>query len=278
MFRYLTLLSSKRKKRQNLSLLICIVILGSCAQPSEKDSTIITMEDLNPAAPGFDSINSDSKAIKWADAVMQAMGGRKKWDETRYISWNFFGRRNLWWDKYSGDVRIESSSDSTAYLLNVNSGIGKVRIKGNEISDPDSLKRYLQRGKSIWINDSYWLVMPFKLKDSGVTLKYLREDSTMEGKAAHVLGMTFKNVGDTPDNKYEVYITKSDSLVKQWAFYGTSAQDSASAIWPWDNYKSYNGLMLSSDRSDDKGPHNVQVFDNLDSEIFTNFNWKKEDE
>lgn len=270
MFRYSTLLSLKRR---SLSSLIVIIILGSCGEGKETQTTPSEIEGLNPPAEGFDSINSDAKAIEWADAVMKAMGGRKKWDETHYLAWNFFGRRDLWWDKYTGNVRIESPNDSSIYLLNVNTGEGKISISGRELSDNDSLKRYLQRGKSIWINDSYWLVMPFKLKDSGVTLKYLREDSTLEMKPAHVLGMTFENVGDTPDNKYEVFITKSDSLVKQWAFYGTSTQDSASAIWPWDHYQSYNGLMLSSDRSDDKGPHNVRVYENLDSEAFSNFNW-----
>jgi len=34
--------------------------------------------------------------------------------------------------------------------------------------------------------------MPFKLKDSGVTLKYLGEENTQDEKAADVIQMTFK--------------------------------------------------------------------------------------
>ncbi|WP_350106865.1 hypothetical protein [Fulvivirga sp.] len=263
-----------KTKRFHSLFLVGVLVLFGCKPESKNSESISEIHDLNLAAPGFDSINSDQKAIAWADAVMSAMGGRKKWDQTRFISWDFFRRRTLVWDKHAGNVRIEVPQDSIIYLTNINDETGKVRIKGKEVQDADSLQNLLKRAKSIWINDSYWLVMPFKLKDSGVTLKYLREDSTLSGEAAHVLGLTFSEVGDTPNNKYEVFITKSDSLVKQWAFFGMASQDSASAIWPWDNYKEYNGLLLSSDRSDDRGPHDVQVYDTLSEEAFTNFDWK----
>jgi hypothetical protein len=116
---------------------------------------------------GFDEIGSDPAAIQLADSIMHAMGGRENWDKTRFISWNFFGRRDLIWNKQTGQVRIESAPDSTIYLVNVNTGEGKVKIKETIITEPDSLKKLLDKAKAIWINDSYWLVMPFKLKDSG---------------------------------------------------------------------------------------------------------------
>ncbi len=57
----------------------------SCAQ---------SKKSANPAADGFDMAGSDPKAVEIADQVMQAMGGRKAWDNTHYISWNFFGAAN----------------------------------------------------------------------------------------------------------------------------------------------------------------------------------------
>jgi hypothetical protein len=53
----------------------------------------------NPAAEGFNESASDAKAIAIADEVMQAMGGRKAWDKTRYLSWKFFSFRQLTWDR-----------------------------------------------------------------------------------------------------------------------------------------------------------------------------------
>jgi hypothetical protein len=235
------------------------------------DMTEKKTAEENPPAPGFDIANSDPAAIELADSVMAAMGGRENWDKTRFISWNFFGRRNLVWDKTEGRARIESIPDSTIYLVNLNTLEGRVRIKGEELTEPDSLKKMLERGKSIWINDSYWLVMPFKLKDTGVTLKYLGEDTAANGLMCNILELTFKNVGDTPDNKYRVYVDLKDNLVKQWAYYKDAAQDSASQVWPFDNYKKYGDILISADRSDKKGPANVRVDDKLPDETFTEF-------
>jgi hypothetical protein len=33
-----------------------------------------------------------------------------------------------------------------------------------------------------WINDAYWLVMPWKLQDPGVTLSYVKTDTLQMGK------------------------------------------------------------------------------------------------
>ncbi len=225
----------------------------------------------NPPAAGFDLEHSDPAAIELADSVMVAIGGRKNWDDTQFISWSFFGRRNLVWDKNGGRVRIESLPDSTIYLLKLDDLQGRVQVRGVEITEPDSLSKMLAKGKSIWINDSYWLVMPFKLKDSGVTLKYLGEDTTMTGVRCNTLELTFRNVGDTPENKYRVYVDLRDNLVKQWAFYRRANQDSANWVRPWDNYRRHGKILLSSDRSDNAGPADVRVDDRLPDALFAEF-------
>lgn len=246
-----------------------VLLIGGicmCCQPHHEGPA-----GENPPAPGFDASNSDAKAMQVADKVMNAMGGRDNWDATRYISWNFNGRRNLVWDKQTGDVRVESIPDSTIYLLNVNTLKGRVQVRGHELTEPDSLQKMLQRGKSMWINDSYWLLMPFKLKDTGVTLKYSGEDTTMTGVECDVLQLTFHDVGDTPQNKYKVYVDKSDNLVKQWAYYKDAKQDSASAVWPFDNYKKYGNILVSADRSNNRGPKDVRIDTELPKTVFTDF-------
>ena len=251
---------------KSLIIFCAVTLIMACDNDSRRSDRA-----ANPAAPGFDVAHSDPAAVELADSVMMAMGGRENWDQTRYISWNFFGRRNLVWDKAEGDVRIESIPDSTIYLLNIHTGKGRVEVKGDEVTQPDSLQKMLAKGKSIWINDSYWLVMPFKLKDTGVTLKYLGEDTTLTGIKSNVLELTFKDVGDTPQNKYRVYVDVKDNLVKQWAYYKDASQDSASQVWPFDNYQRYGNILLSADRSDNRGPRDVRVDTKLPQEVFTEF-------
>lgn len=202
----------------------------------------------NPPANGFNTVLSDAKAIQIADEVMEAMGGRKAWDKTRYLSWNFFGSRQHYWDKKSGDIRIESKKDDYVLLMNIHSMQGKLKKDGAVVTHPDSLAKYIEKGKEAWINDSYWLVMPYKLKDSGVTLKYKGEGMTQSKAAAHILELSFEGVGVTPQNKYDVYVEKSTNLVKQWAFYPKSTDEEPRFITPWDKYKTYGKILLASGR------------------------------
>ncbi|MEN0051745.1 MAG: hypothetical protein AAF806_32065 [Bacteroidota bacterium] len=206
-------------------------------------------ENPNPPAEDFNIEASDEEAIALADQVMEAMGGRKAWDETRYLTWNFFGSRKLFWDKQTGDVQIDVFRDSLQIYLNYKDDVkGAVYKNGIAFAEQDSIKKYVERGKSIWINDSYWLVMPFKLKDSGVTLKYKGQDTLETGQAAEKLQLTFEGVGNTPQNKYMVYVTKKDSLVKQWDFY-TNATDTVKRFSSaWENYQPYGEILLSDNR------------------------------
>lgn len=202
----------------------------------------------NPPAQGFNAAASDAKAVAIADEVMVAMGGRQAWDATHYISWNFFGSRTLFWDKYTGQCRIEWQKRPLKVIVNVNTGTGRVAIDGVEQTQPDTLAKYLDMGKRAWINDSYWLLMPFKLKDSGVTLRYLGEAKTEKGAAADLLQMTFAGVGVTPDNKYHVWVDKQSRLVTQWAYFPKFTDEKPQFINPWNDYKRYGAVLISGDR------------------------------
>ncbi len=229
-------------------LVLSLSYLIACQNtPTE---TTIPSTDTNPAAEGFNAAASDAKAIEIADQVMEAMGGRAAWDNTRLLTWNFFGRRTLTWNKHTGDVSIQIPEKELDIRLNVQDTLkGKVLKAGENIgTNPDTLTKYLAQGRSIWINDSYWLVMPFKLKDSGVTLKYIGQDTTAIGFPSDVLSLTFDGVGDTPDNKYHVYVDTSDHLVKQWDFY-RNAQDTAAGFFtPWADYEPHGDILLSGNR------------------------------
>ena len=90
----------------------------------------------NPAMPGFDHDGSDAEAMAIADEVMQALGGRENWDNTRYVTWKFFGRRLHVWDKWTGNIRFEGN-DMLA-LMNLNTREGRAWKNGTEITHPDA--------------------------------------------------------------------------------------------------------------------------------------------
>ncbi|GJM32656.1 MAG: hypothetical protein DHS20C18_16570 [Saprospiraceae bacterium] len=225
---------------------------------------------VNPAAQGFNQEASDAKAINLADEVMEAMGGRPNWDQTQYVYWSFFGRRTLLWDKFGQRVRIESLPDSTIYLVDLKNKSGKVKRGSETIEQPDSLAKYVKKGESIWINDAYWLVMPFKLKDTGVTLKYAGQDTTQMGKIAEVLELTFDSVGDTPENKYRVYVDPESKLVIQWDFYRNAGDEKPGFSTPWGEYQKYGNIMLSGDRGE-RDLTDIAVYTKVAETAFTSF-------
>jgi len=208
--------------------------------------------DTYPAAEGFNAEGSDRKAIQLADSIVKYHGGWDAYAAARHFSWNFFGARTLKWDKLEKRVRIESPKDNTVYLLDYSGEepTGRVRRRGEEVTDPDSLRIFLDQANSIFINDSYWLVQQYKLKDTGVTLKFggeVRVDP-QANRPSYVLDMTFEDVGDTPRNKYRLYVDKKTFHINTWQFFRTADDEEPAMETPWRNYLPYNGLVLSDDR------------------------------
>ena len=246
------------------TLLILTALIISC-----QNTPTSTKTKASPDVPT--RVIKDKKAANLVSKMMNKMGGEKKWAELKYVSWTFFGARHLVWDKVNNRVRIESPRDSSGYLVNLNETTGRYAYNGQELLEKEALSEKMQAGKSIWINDMYWLFMPFKLYDEGVTVKHKRTDTSLIGAPSDVLELRFDNVGDTPENKYEIYLDQQDNLIKQWDFYAKAKQDKPSKQWPWDNYTDFNGLLLSSDRSDNGGPSNVKIYEELDDKVFTSF-------
>jgi len=209
---------------------------------------------------------SDPKAIALAEKTVEAMGGEEAYDNTRYIAWKFFGRRFHVWDKWTGNVRIEDGKGAVI-LMNVNTKEGKVWQDGEPIEDPDALNEWLDRGYKMWINDSYWVVMPYKLQDPGVTLKYAREDQTEDGRPVDVVTLTFDGVGVTPQNKYEVYIDKESGLVNYWRFFAKAEDAEPAMSTPWNDWKRHGAILLSEDRGQYKHS-DLAVYAELPEAVF----------
>src|SRR6187549_2394115 len=255
----------------NAKSFVFLVFVSSLVFSCGKTRTESSTPYENPSAEGFDLTHSDPAAVELADSVMSAMGGRKNWDQTRFLSWNSSGLRSIIWDRQLDRVRIESIADSTIYLFNTKTLEGRIRVKGQELTETDSAQKRLEQVKSIFINDAYWLVMPFKLKDSGVTLKYLGEDTLKTGGRCNVLELTFARMEKVPSHKYHVFIDIKDNLVKEWAYYSDANKDEANWIRSWDNYKPYGKILLSAERSGDGGPKNVKVDEIIDDKLFQEF-------
>ncbi|WP_221032331.1 hypothetical protein [Actomonas aquatica] len=241
-----------------LLVLPLLLALTACAPQSPTAS--------NPPAAGFNLAGSDAQAIAIADATMEAMGGREAWDMTRHLTWRFFGGRRHVWDKFTNNHRFENG-DLTV-LMNLDSEQGRAWRAGTEITDAAELQEVLQKTKSAWINDSYWLVMPYKLKDSGVTLTYVGEQPNSAGAPCDVLQLTFANVGRTPDNKYHVFVDQQTHLVSEWTIWFDAAKDEPRSLGPWTDWQRFGDILLAPGHGE-RSHTEIGVFDELPASVYT---------
>ncbi|GAB3950286.1 hypothetical protein GCM10028805_28020 [Spirosoma harenae] len=224
----------------------------------------------NPPAPGFNLAGSDGQALLVADQVMAAVGGRAAWDDTQLIAWNVNGVRKLVWDKWSGNVRVDNLYDDQTILLNVNNGMGRVYRNGEELTEPDSVAKYVRQGRQHWLMDSYWLLLPFKLKDNGVTLKYLGTEPTQNGLPADVLQINLKQNNPVVDTRYKIWVDKKTRLVSQWAQYAKPTDKQPIFTLPWANYQQHGSILIASNRGDQKLT-DIMIFTGLPGEVFSDF-------
>lgn len=225
-----------------------------------------TADSPNPPQAGFNLAGSNEQAMAIADATIAAMGGRTAWDNTRHITWRFFGNRLHVWDKFTGDHRFEAK-DLTV-LSNLNDSTGRAWRDGVEITDPAELAEAISSAKGAWINDSYWLVMPYKLKDPGVTLKYIGVQEDPSGNRCDVLQLTFQEVGRTPDNKYHVFVDQESRLVSHWLFWRNFDDADARDLGPWTDWQRHGDILLASGRGKGRGHTGIAVFDKLPASVY----------
>ena len=229
----------------------------------------------NPPDPDFDLDGSDKGATALVDSIVRHHGGREAYDEARYFRWNFLGARELVWDKLRKRARITSLKDGTVYLLDYSgeAPAGRVMLEDGEVTDPDQLVKSLEQAHSALINDSYWLVHQFKLLDAGVTLSLLPEVKAdpLAARPSYVLEQTFNGVGDTPENKYRLFVDKETYRINTWAFYRDADDAEAAFQTPWSGYREYGGLQLSGDRGERFQLTDISVSENVSEEEFTEF-------
>ncbi|HTQ79134.1 MAG TPA: hypothetical protein VMM92_04000 [Thermoanaerobaculia bacterium] len=203
--------------------------------------------------PSPDTAQSEEKAHAVAHQMLQALGGKAAWDNTHYLRFTFAGARTHVWDKWTGQHRVEGKDkEGHRYVIieNVNSKDGKAWLDGQPVA-AESLPIRLKNAYAAWVNDTYWLLMPYKIEDPGVHLSYAGEEA-VEGKPCDKLHLHFDHVGLTPGDQYWVWVDKSTHLVDRWAYHLESmAPAEPPTTWDWQGWQPYGKILLA--------PHRAQV-------------------
>ena len=207
--------------------------------------------------------SSDPRAVAIADRVMQALGGTDPWSATRYLRFDFAVERGgktvvsraHTWDRWTGRYRLEAKTrpgerprkegDPYVVLTNINTKKGSVHLDGRRLEGEEE-RKYLELAYAIWVNDTYWLLMPYKMRDPGVILAYDGEEKE-GGEAWDKIVLTFDNVGLTPKDKYWAYVNRATGLVDKWEYILDGGPGPA-VPFLWKEWKRHGTILLASDR------------------------------
>ncbi len=231
---------------------IAILLLAACGQGNRKSSG-----DSEPAARPESMSRADSVAYR----LVAAHGGFDAWPTVRYLRFDFgfetpdtagVRARHLW-DRQTGDYRVEwfRGSDTTIVaLFNVNTRDGVVFV--NENAATAAREALLETAYSRFINDTYWLLAPLKLFDTGVTRSLDPDSSTAE---KDVLALSFDGVGLTPGDRY--WLTPDSSgLLQSWSYVLEGWDGRPASTFIWVDYRTFEtpgGVVRLAERKERVG-------------------------
>jgi hypothetical protein len=186
---------------------------------------------------------AEDSADQLANDTWKASGG-DNWGNVKAIDFTFTVEK---------DGKTVASAD---HHWDVVAWTDRVKWKGKDVtvslmnpaSDEDSKGAYAR-----WVNDSYWLIAPLKLRDKGVNLA-AEGSKEMDGKKCKVLRLSFGKVGLTPNDQYNLYIDPETKLVSSWDY---MPEPGKSMHATWSNYQKSGGLTLATDHT--MGPARIRI-------------------
>lgn len=126
---------------------------------------------------------------------------------TNYLEWTFKNRHHfkwqkdegtciVYWKEYKVDLDLKDPSESKAYVHNF-------KVDGEQADE------IIENATNYFNNDSFWLVAPYKVFDSGVERSIVKTDS---GKDA--LLVTYTSGGTTPGDSYLWFLDTNNKPTK----------------------------------------------------------------
>ena len=155
-----------------------------------------------------------------------------------------------WWDRVGDRHRVESVDKDGKRLVvsqKLSSRQGTAARDGAALKGAE-LKAALDEAYGRWINDTYWLLMPFKSLDPGVRLAFEGERK-LEGATFNVFRLSFDKVGLTPGDTYWAWVNTVSHRMEVWSFHlqGTPAEQPPS-VFAWEDWKEFGSIHLSMTR------------------------------
>lgn len=172
--------------------------------------------------------------------LWKASGG-DNWSKVKEIDFNFV-------------VEQEGKPLFTAqHRWNVAAGTDSVKWKDKQGKDHDvtaNLSKPATEGEekdafARWVNDSYWLLAPLKLRDPGVKVE-AGGPKELGGTQLETINLSFENVGLTPTDRYVFYIDPQTKLPRAWDYVPQAGMGMTAT---WEKFQNFGGLTLATEHN-----------------------------
>lgn len=164
---------------------------------------------------------STPSANALANKILKAIK-HEAYKTTNTIEWSFGSRRFFKWNKKKHIVEVKW--DTTKVILHPNN-LEKSTIFYNDKLSNSKDKKIIKKAEDYFNNDSFWLVAPHKLFESGI----LRTVKIVDGKEA--LLVKYTKGGTTPGDSY-LWILDENYIPKSYKMYVPSMKmEGVPATW-----------------------------------------------
>lgn len=226
---------------------------------------------------------ADEKADALGRELIAALGGEGAWVKARQFQFDFvveregkvLARFSHAWDRYTGDYRLTGTDKTGAPFVvyfNVNTRLGQAFVNGKSV-EGDPRAAQLENAYGRFINDTYWLLAPWKVFDPGVNRAYDGEKPCPDGGVCDVLKLSFgENIGLTPRDIYWLWITRDGRRMTQWQYVLNGATEEPTTA-AWKEWRKFDGILLSLEKPMSGRPvvirfENVAVSSARDDSLF----------
>ena len=201
-------------------------------------AVVISMLVIAPAIRAAE--DSLGKEPPLATELWKASGG-ENWDKVKEIHFTFAVEQE--------GTRLFSAQ----HVWNVAAGTDTVQWKDKQGKDHDVTVNLAdppregeaKDGYARWVNDSYWLLAPLKIRDPGVKVE-ATGPKNLKGAGLETIQLSFENVGLTPTDRYVFYIDPHTKLPRAWDYIPQTG-DGMQATW--EKFQNFGGLNLATEHN-----------------------------
>jgi hypothetical protein len=196
---------------------------------------------LLAAAPAISTAEESANNLPPVAVDLWKASGGDNWSKVKEIDFNFVVEQD------------GKQLFNAAHRWNVAAMTDAVKWKDKEGKDHDvtaNLSKPATEGEektafARWVNDSYWLLAPLKIRDKGVKVE-AGGPKDLGGTSVETINLSFDSVGLTPTDHYVLYIDPQTKLPKAWDYIpatGTGMQAT------WEKFQNFGGLNLATEHN-----------------------------